>query len=75
LKSFTLKGHSDTSWKAKIASAKAVGLRTVDVHDTLLTLAEREEKHYPDIARKAVTLFQQLKDFILFFFSFMSHLV
>jgi hypothetical protein len=33
------------------------------VHDTCVTLAEREERHDTGSAQEAVTIFQQLKDF------------
>jgi hypothetical protein len=34
-----------------------------NVHDALTTLAEKEERHDPDVAHEATTLSRQLKDF------------
>jgi hypothetical protein len=62
VKSFTLKLLSDTHWKAKIASVKALRYQIGDVHDALTALAKKEERHDPDIAHEATTLSHQLKD-------------
>jgi hypothetical protein len=64
VKSFTIKRLRDTRWEAKIARVKAVRYRTADVRDTLITVAERQERHDPDIAPEAAGLSQQLNDFI-----------
>jgi hypothetical protein len=63
VKSFTLKRFSDTRWEAKIASIKALRYQTGDVHNALITLDEKDERHDPDIAHEATTLSHQLKDF------------
>jgi hypothetical protein len=34
-----------------------------NVHNALITLAEREERHNPNIAHRAVTVSQELQDF------------
>jgi hypothetical protein len=56
VRSFTLKRLRDTWWVAKIASIKALRHRIVNVQSALITLAEREERHDPDIAHESVTL-------------------
>jgi hypothetical protein len=49
---------------------KALRYQIGDVHVALITLAEKEERHNPDIVHEATTLSHQLKDF-----SFIGHLV
>jgi hypothetical protein len=66
VQSFVLKRLSDTRCKAKTASVKALRYQNGDVHDALITLAEKEERHDPDIAHEATTLSHQLKDFFFF---------
>jgi hypothetical protein len=63
VKYFILKRLSDTHWEAKIATVKALRYQIGSVHDTFITLAEKEERHDPDIAHEATTLSHQLKDF------------
>jgi hypothetical protein len=57
--SVTLKRLSDTRLELKSASVK---YDSVGVHEALTTLAEIRERHDPDIAHKAITVSQQLKD-------------
>ncbi|XP_063806526.1 uncharacterized protein LOC134986481 [Pseudophryne corroboree] len=57
--SFTLKRPSDTCWEAKISSVKAVRYQVADIHDAIISLSEKEEKHDHEIAHEAC----QLKDF------------
>jgi hypothetical protein len=47
--SFTLTRLCDKRWEAKIASVKALRYQIGDVHDEFITLAEKEERHDPDI--------------------------
>ncbi|XP_063775718.1 uncharacterized protein LOC134911440 [Pseudophryne corroboree] len=61
--SFTLKKPSDTRWEAKISSVKAVRYQVADIHDALISLSEKEEKHDHEIAHEEITLSCQLKDF------------
>jgi hypothetical protein len=61
--SFTVKRLSDTRWETKIASVKALRYQIGDVHDALITLAEKEERHDTEISHGATTLSHQLKDF------------
>jgi hypothetical protein len=63
VKSFALKRLSDTRWEAKISSAKALRYQIGDVYDAFITLAEKDERHDPEIAHEATTLSLQLKDF------------
>jgi hypothetical protein len=56
VKSFTSKQLRDKPQEAKTASVKALRHRTVDVHDALTTLADREERHDPNTAHEAVSL-------------------
>jgi hypothetical protein len=75
VKPFTLKRLRVTCWEAKISSVKVLRYTIVDVHITIITLAEREKRYVPDIAHEAVTLSQQLNTSIFFFFSFISRLL
>jgi hypothetical protein len=58
----TLDWHNDTRYEEKIASVKALRYRSVDAHDSLTTVAEREQRHDPEIAHETVTVSQRLKD-------------
>nr|XP_047138900.1 uncharacterized protein LOC100214526 [Hydra vulgaris] len=59
---FTLKRLCETRWEAKIESLKAIRYQISSVHDALITIYETETKT-PDIAHKAQTLAEQLKDY------------
>jgi hypothetical protein len=61
-KSFILKQFRDTRWEAKLASVEALRYQIVDFNGAFITLADRQERHDPEVAHEAVTLFQHLKD-------------
>lgn len=63
LKHYSLKKLSDTRWKVKINSVKAVRYQICDVHDALVTLADKTEKSDVTTSHEAMTLAEQLKDF------------
>jgi hypothetical protein len=48
---------------AKIASVEALRCRNVEARDAFVTLAEGQQRHDPDIADEAVTLYQHLEEF------------
>ncbi|XP_033225949.1 52 kDa repressor of the inhibitor of the protein kinase-like [Belonocnema kinseyi] len=60
---FTLKKLSDTRWEAKISSVKPVRYQISGIHDALITLSETEGCDL-DIVHEAITLAEQLRDFI-----------
>jgi len=63
LKNFTLKRLSDTRWKPKISSVKAVRYQIGDVYDALISLSEKKERHDPFTSHEVFTFSNQIKDF------------
>jgi hypothetical protein len=47
-------------WEAKISNVEVLTYRIFVLHEALITLAERDERHDPGIAHETITLFQNL---------------
>jgi hAT family C-terminal dimerisation region len=63
LKTYTLKKLSDTRWEARIESVKAVRYQFCEVHDALVSLADKTQQSDAVTSHKATTLGLQLEDF------------
>jgi hypothetical protein len=55
VKSFALERLGDTRWEVNIASVNALRYQIGDVDNALITLAEKEERHDPEIAHEATS--------------------